>query len=77
MTPEEEYRFNIYNDIQTAKQEAGRMMFRITEIKRLVAETDTDEKINSELLYFATELLKSYNDRTTRLIKKWEELNPE
>ena len=76
MTPEEMYRQSIYEQIQQAKQEAGRMMLRITEINRLRAESDTEEKINEELLFFATELLKTYNDRTTRLLRKWEALNP-
>ena len=76
MTPEELYRFTIYERIQQAKVEAGHMMKRIVEINAMIPENDTDEKINSELLHFATELLKTYNDRTTRLLWIWAKLNP-
>lgn len=76
MTPEEQYRFSIYEQVQQARADAGRIMKTIVDINAQETHTEGEEQIRNELLGFASQLLETYNNSTSRLLQKWEELNP-
>lgn len=76
MTPDELHRYNVFDQIQQAKADAGRIMKTIVDINAQETQTDGEEKIRQELLGFAAQLLKTYNDSTTRLLRQWESMNP-